>query len=637
MEPNGSGTPRSATPVDLESLWLETDGLGGYACGSVSGVCGHRSQSLFTAAKNPPLERYLLLNGLEVRLTTEDGEEYPLTSHRFGSSGKINPDGRDHIRAFRSRPWPQWQYQTGNGLSIEHEFFMRHGSPLAVASWKLHTPRAGVRLHVRPLLSGRRIDQLQKSTSHYRFQPEIRQRLFVWEPYDDVPALAMLCDGEFAYAPDWRIAFTYQQDMTPNGPAREDLAIPGEFVWDLSRGRAHLAIGVDGSFQANNLPISDPRTTVQTLRKAETTRRRLFRNPLELAADSYLVTRKRDDSLHVMASYPLGSQRLTDALIGLRGICLSPGRLGVAEQVLMGLQNDFCGGLLPSVFSEFASGEIGNYDSPDASLWYVVGAYDFIRACRRQEREIPPAVAESLDSNISGIIEELERGNTYGMVVDDEGLLRRYPAFTSRDAASPRLFNVATQALWLNALWIAGRSDPARRAQFEDATDSFINRFWFEEGGYLYDEFPADQETSGTTIRARQILAVGGLPRGLLDEARASLLVELVEDVLWTPRGLRMYRPEEGAPVPLSSWLTGPFVEAWFRVHRHETTVFDEIKERFIVPWEGLLKEGGLNHLGEISNDPEIPEIPFHAPATAELLRILHLPDRAGVSAAGGS
>lgn len=623
-EPALPSLRKPPSQIDANAKWIETDGLGGFACGTISGILTHRSQGLVVASKNPPLERYVLVNGLEVTVATPDGD-FPLIRRRRAGE-EADAKSEAVITGFETRPWPKWTYSLGDNLKIEHEFFIRKGMPVFALTWKLTPAIRGVQLRVRPLFSGRRLDQLQSrnaaiSNAAMNFEPHVELRRYTWELSDEAPSITLVTDGAYDHDPSWYKGVTYRGDMTREGPATEDLACPGEFSWDLGAGRAHLIFDVNHSLAANKVAASDPASLVRTFRNAEMMRRKLIPDPLQQIAGHYIVKRKRDDSLHLMASYPQGSQRVSDALVAMRGICLSSGRLEIAQKILKGILRDFSGCLLPSLLSEYASSEVATFDSPDPTLWFILTAHEFLEHSRNIRCDVEEIFRDELQGVILNCLTGFEKGNAYGMFVQEDGLLAFLPPFSSHARSEGELFNVATQALWLNAVSIGAKSERHWKSIFSEGCRAFAEKFWFEGGGYLCDTL---RNESGLILKARQVLAVGGLPVQILDEFRSSLVLQLIEEQLWTPYGLRVAR--ENPPAPVCSWLLGPFVEAWFNAHQSEEGAVERARKRFIEPWKSLLNQDGLGHIGEASADPAHSAIPFYAPATAELLRILRSP-----------
>ena len=82
----------------LRREWLVTNGLGGYASGTLAGVNTRRYHGLFVAALSPPQERTVLAAGL-VEWATYDGRRYPLSAHAYGD-GTVDPHGYRHLQSF---------------------------------------------------------------------------------------------------------------------------------------------------------------------------------------------------------------------------------------------------------------------------------------------------------------------------------------------------------------------------------------------------------------------------------------------------------------------------------------------------------------------------------------------------------
>src|SRR5262245_8500798 len=171
--------------------WLETDGLGGFASGTVDGVRTRRYHALLLAATTPPTGRVVLVNGLDAWLETEGGS-FPLTSQAYGP-GVVHPDGARRAVAFEAEPWPRWTLRCEDGSTVEHEIFVPKGSAAVVLAWRLKQPRARrAVLHVRPYLSGRDYHSLHHENPDYRFMPERDGEVVTFRPYDGVPGVRAL-------------------------------------------------------------------------------------------------------------------------------------------------------------------------------------------------------------------------------------------------------------------------------------------------------------------------------------------------------------------------------------------------------------------------------------------------------------
>ncbi|MBM3288815.1 MAG: glycogen debranching protein, partial [Candidatus Hydrogenedentes bacterium] len=108
-------------PVRLNTHdeWLEPDGLGGFASGTVSAIRTRRYHALLLTARTPPAGRVVLVNGCDAWVTTLRGN-YPLTSQVY-EPGVVSPNGWERIESFEHTPWPKWRYGIAGGPVIEHE------------------------------------------------------------------------------------------------------------------------------------------------------------------------------------------------------------------------------------------------------------------------------------------------------------------------------------------------------------------------------------------------------------------------------------------------------------------------------------------------------------------------------------
>src|SRR5215475_10015811 len=177
--------------------------------------------------------------------------------------------------------------------------------------------------------------------------------------------------------------------------------------------------------------------------------------------------------------------------------------------------------MLPNRFAD--EGEQPEFNSVDGSLWFIVGAYEYMQAAAKGTTS--PSDESILRGAIEAILEGYASGTRYGIRMDDDALLAAGQLgmqLTWMDAkvgdrvVTPRIGKpVEVQALWINALWIVSTFNPLPwKTVFEKAVASFRNRFWNESRGCLYDVIDVDHQRDrvDATIRPNQIFAVGGLP-----------------------------------------------------------------------------------------------------------------------------
>ena len=640
-------------PDDKERLeWLETDGLGGFASGTAAGIRTRRYHALLLSSCMPPTSRVALVNDVDTWVSTASGS-FALSSHRY-RGGVVYPDGAAHIVEFEHDPWPTWRFRLADGTEIVHGIMGVRGMPLVVLSWRLLSQESGVTLDVRPLLSGRDMHALHQENRNFRFDALMDGNAVSWRPYDALPAVRAQSNGVYEHAPDWYRSFSYTHDPTDSA---EDLASPGVFHFDLGESEAILIFAASTPAAAAP-PRGSAATVLRRLRALERERRSSFPSALHLAADDFLV--RRGAARSIIAAYPTRADRGRDACISVRGLCLETGRLSEARQVLLQWASAVSEGMLPSRYPEV--GQTAEYDSADASLWFLVAVHDFLASVRAAGKRVATRDRKVLDASVHAILDGYARGTRHAIHADSDGLLAigdlashasRAPLTwqdSKRDgiALTPRVGKpVEIEALWLNALRIGSAIAPKWGALYDRAERAFATRFWNETRGALFDVVDVDHVpgTVDDALRPNQIFAVGGLPFPVLDLARSRRVVDIVQQRLWTPGGLRSlaegepgytpYFADAGAHDQMSAhmgaawpWLMGPFVEAWLRVHGSAPDARREARERFVAPLIARIGERGLGHLTEIVDAAEPwtgRGAPFQALALGELLRMLRM------------
>ncbi len=629
--------------------WLETDGLGGFASGTTSGIRTRRYHALLLTATTPPTGRVVLVNGFEAWIETPRGR-FALTSQRYAPD-VIHPDGTSHIQEFSNEPWPTWRFQFEDGTELTQEIFVARESGVTALSWRLTREQKNVRLFVRPLVSGRDYHSLHHENSGFNFTPTPNGEKVLFRPYDGGPGFYVMysSNGHYTHEPAWYRNFLYAKERARGLDDTEDLASPGVFEWDLSAGDGvWLLTTADSSALSRKRDLS-VRRYYECLRENEKLRRAEFPSRLHRAADDYLVTGRHGKT--IVAGYPWFTDWGRDTFIALRGLCLATGRLADARDILIAWANSVSEGMLPNLFPDH--GAKPEYNSVDASLWYIVAVHDLLQAANGSS-VVSAKDKRAFQTAILAILDGYSKGTRYNIRMDADGLLsagERGVQLTWMDAkvgewvVTPRAGKpVEVQALWLNALKIASQFAPQWEAVFERGLKSFRDKFWSKNAGCLYDVIDVNHRAGevDAAFRPNQIFAVGGLPFPLLEGARAERIVSLVEEKLWTPLGLRSLAQGESAYAPQYSggvlqrdgayhqgtvwpWLIGPFVEAWVRVRGGTNEAKRAAREKFLTPILAHLDAAGLGHISEITDAtaPHTPRgCPFQAWSVGEALRL---------------
>jgi predicted glycogen debranching enzyme len=640
--------------------WLETDGLGGFAMGTADGIRTRRYHALLVAATHPPEGRMVLVADLEVFVETPAGR-FALSSHRYqggqggqGSQGSrgsvIYPDGVQHLISFTHRPWPRWEWALPDGTRLAHELAVERDPDDGAPAPAGRAPRVALRwlriagtvtsLHVQPLLAGRDYHATHHENPAFRFEPELAGECVTWHPYPGTPAIHCAANGLYQHTPDWYRSFFYTVEAERGLDALEDLATPGVFTFDLSNSPAAMVLSTAWI-------SGDAAGTAKQIFAAEARRRARLSSHASAhaaAADAYIVAREgpagEPAGRTVIAGYPWFADWGRDTFIALRGLCLATGRRDDARAILCQWARAVSRGMLPNRFDETSAAP--EYNSVDAALWFVIAADAYLAG------DASPADRALLQRAIAAIIDGTQAGTRHGIRVDDDGLLAcGVPGvqLTWMDAkvggapVTPRIGKpVEIQALWINALTIAGRDADADRAGVAFA------RFWDPQRRQLHDVIDADHVRGAvdSSCRPNQIFAIGGVPHPVLEGERARTVVDTVERVLWTEAGLRSLSPGDPSYHPhytdgpaerdrsyhngtVWPWLAGPFIEAWVRVRGSTPDAKRDARTRFLAPLLARTDLAGLDHLSEIcdGDSPHRPAgCPFQAWSLAEAIRI---------------
>lgn len=632
--------------------WLETDGRGGYAAGTVAGANTRRYHGLLVAARRPPVDRIVLLSRLEETVVTPAGDRFELDSNHY--PGIIHPHGYRYLEEFRLDPWPIWRYRLGHLLLIR-ELFVARDPGATVIRYRIEEGEAA--LELRPLVAGRDFHALVMENDVVSPTAAAEPGVVVYQPYPGIPPLFLShAGGEWHHDPRWYYQTCYRRETERGLGDQEDLYNPGVLTTRLAPGQTWTlacALGPVPVAQADRWAAEEVRRRAEA---AERGRRAGGDDPalaelgarLGVAGEAFLVRRDRGES--VIAGYPWFADWGRDAMISLPGLCLTTGQPARAAAVLRAFADQIRDGLIPNHFPDHG-GVIpdDHYNSADASLWFVeaVGA---LHDTGWDVTEFWPAVRE--------IIRAYREGTRFGIRMDDDTLITQgAPGFqlTWMDAlvdgwvVTPRDGKaVEINALWYNALERAAqiaerlRDDVAPYRELARRVRNAFRVFRHREGNYLYDRIDPTG-TPDPAIRPNQLFAVS-LPHTAIGKDVAEGVVAVVERELLVPLGVRTLAPgspeyrgrfggsrlerdaayHSGTAWP---WLLGPYITAYLRVHGKRAATREWVWS-ILEPVRAHLLEQGLGQIAEVvaGDPPHRPAGCFaQAWSCAELLRVLPL------------
>lgn len=650
--------------------WLLTNGLGGYACGTLTGAITRRYHGLLIAALPAPLGRCVMLTHLAERVRFPDRGSTWLGP--YGESGRlVNPQADVGLEEFRLvAGLPVWCYAIG-GARIERALLMPHGQNTVHVTYRLlDGPADGLRLTLRPLLGFRAHEEPVHRVTGRDYTLTARQHRIDVAGDPALPPLRLAleaAEGAFTVddqaVADVRYLLEEHRGYENEGP----LWSPGYFRLQLRPGEsATLIASVEPwetvvALRPEQVLDAERARRRRLLEMARHDARRGVAGELVLAADEFVirpVARAGDETRahaaggearSVIAGYPWFTDWGRDTMISLEGLALLTGRHGEARDILRTFALHARDGLIPNLFPE--GGREGLYHTADATLWFfhALDRYVAYTADRALLRELLPLLRD--------VVEHHLEGTRFGIHVDPaDGLLAQgEPGYqlTWMDAkvddwvVTPRRGKaVEINALWFNALcllagWLhdAGAPDDARTIEehAQRCRLSFAARFWNDATGHLYDVVDGE-DGDDPACRPNQIFAIA-LPHPVLGRELWQPVLDVVTKRLLTPVGLRSLAP--GHPDykaryfgdlrsrdaayhqgTVWSWLIGPYVDAWLAVHPDDRAG----ARRAIEPMLRHLDEACIGSVSEIF-DAEPPFTPrgcfAQAWGVAEVLRAL--------------
>jgi len=632
----------------LSFEWLETNGKGGFASGTVAGANTRRYHALLLTSRKPPSERFVLVNHLEEWLDI-DGQAIPLSTNLY--PGVVHPAGYERCIEFSTDPWPTWAFDC-NGLMVQREILSIHGRDIVMVRWKLlGRRRLRAVLRVRPKLTGRDYHSTHHENGSLSTEAQVGNGMVLWRPYSDLPQVRTFHSGGYRHEPIWYRHIQLPVELQRGLDAEEDWWSPGEFTFELESGSATiLALTSETVDRLDAVALAKGEKSRRDRARQVTRVADSLAGELWCAAERFLAERGTGQT--VIAGYPWFTDWGRDTFISLPGLCLVTGRTDVAWQVIASFAAHVSEGMLPNRFPDI--GEQPEYNTIDASLWFIHAIDRYLVASQDETR-----VRETAWPAVKQILDGYRRGTRYGIRMDEDGLITGgVPGaqLTWMDAkvgdwvVTPRHGKpVEIQALWVRALEVGetlarefGERAYADRCQNDrrNAVASFRKRFWYEQGGYLYDVIDGP-EGDDASLRPNQLYALS-LVDELVPRDKAQQILRLIEEQLLTPVGIRTLSPHdpryraryEGGVVERDSayhqgtvwpFLLGPFVTAWVKVHGKKAAVLKQAR-LFLDGIGEHLKEACLGQVSEVF-DADAPHRPrgcyAQAWSVAEPLRAL--------------
>ncbi len=604
----------------LRREWLITNGLGGYASGTICGMVTRRYHGLLVAALPAPFGRVVMLNHLSEYLRMPDGRCILIGGEEPSGPDENATPNPHFVREFRLESGlPIWTYEA-EGFVIERRLVFVHGQNTLHATYRLLSGQDFVQIELRPSVDFRGHENDVGSSQTEGYSLCIREHRYEISSPDLPHPLRLTMHGQdahFVHEGGRLREIAYQIEAERGYHSRGQLWSPGVFQVQLRQNQPATLIASTEDW--TSILAIDPENALafalercqRLIGSAHPSAHSGLAAELVLAADQFIIepagriedaARARaagDDVRTVIAGYHWFTDWGRDTMISLEGLTLTTGRYNEAGWILRTFAHYIRDGLIPNLFPEGKCE--GLYHTADATLWFfhALDRYLTVTGDRELLQLLLPKLIDTAEHHL--------RGTRFGIAVDPaDGLLRQGAEgyqLTWMDAkvdgwvVTPRRGKaVEINALWFNALklletWMREeRGDEAARPYAEHASRarvSFNQRFWSEERGHLLDVVDGEHGDD-PACRPNQLFAIS-LRHAVLDEAHWPAVVDKVRAELLTPVGLRSLSPShpdfkaryfgdlrardaayhQGT---VWGWLIGPFIDAWLRVHPEDRT-----------------------------------------------------------------
>jgi predicted glycogen debranching enzyme len=639
----------------LRREWLVTNGTGSYACGTLAGANTRCYHGVLIAALQAPVARTLLVAKIDATAHLR-GTPYQLDTNEWNDDS-IDPHAYRFIESFQlDGSIPTWIFALAEAQLIKR-LWMVHGHDTTFVTYTHARGCDPIDLDLKVIITYR--DHHNETQGDWMpsvsLQPDgTTVRV---EAFDGAtPYFVKVARGNYTPIDHWYRHFKHRVETERGLDDVEDLYAAGTFRITLQPGETIALMATTEEDAAPNTAVLDWQAALDAEQKRE--RALIEQGGLEqqpdwiqqlgLAADQFIVDRAFGSEVGktIIAGYHWFSDWGRDTMIALPGLCLTTKRFDVAQTILKTFAAFVDHGMLPNRFPD--QGERPEYNTVDATLWYF-HAIDAVASASNDwslVREIYPVLKDIIAWHV--------QGTRYQIRADGDGLLYAGEPgvqLTWMDAkvddwvVTPRIGKpVEINALWIHALRLmakfaqhTGHTDEAAAylARADQATRSFQQRYWYGEGGYLYDVIDGPNGND-SSLRPNQLFALSLEPDLFMPEAARSV-IEVCAQQLLTSYGLRSLTPthedyegiftgdryaRDGAyhQGTVWSWLIGPFVEAHYNVYRDRTMALSYLR-----PFEQHLHDLCVGSISEVfyGDAPHLPRgCAAQAWSVAEVLRM---------------
>jgi len=630
----------------LTREWIVTNGLGGYASGTVSGAVTRRYHGLLIAALPGPLGRVVMWSHVSEFLRFSDDDVVSLGAEER-AGGQLDLKSADYLTEFRLEDGlPIWTYHVRD-VVVEKRVLLPHLQNTVHVSYQVISAGKPPRLELRPAFHFRHHEAPVDSDLGAPYKlTAIDGRYEIAAGRRKLPPLRMRLQGResaftIASAKIPQVVYRIEQQR---GYAYEgELWSPGFFRVDLTEQSTATLIGstepwdIIDVLNPEDVLAAERERRARLLHDAIPKARHDFPAELIFAADQFVITpagrfeeaarahAAGDEVRTVIAGYHWFTDWGRDTMISLEGLTLITGRWLEAGYILRTFAHYVRDGLIPNMFPDGA--KEGVYHTADATLWFfhALGRYLDRTKDRNTLKFLLPTLIDIAEHHLRGTRFNIHVDPTDSLLAQgQEGYQLTWMDAKMDDwVVTPRRGKaVEINALWYNALcllanWLRETGDEVSAQVYDEHAErervSFNNRFWFAEGGHLYDVVDVDGRSGNDpSCRPNQLFAIS-LDHPVLDAKYWRPVVEIAEKKLVTPIGLRTLSPDDPNYKPIYAgdlrsrdgayhqgtvwaWLIGPFIDAWLKVYPHDRAA----ARKFLDTFPMHLSDNGIGTISEV-------------------------------------
>lgn len=522
-----------------EHCFLLTNGLGGYSSLTITGANTRNDHALLMGVETAPNCRFHYLTNIHEKLEI-DGNDKELATQSYVTWSR-NQKGFAYLQMFSFEDIAEWTYLV-DGITVKKQLVMTHEKNEIALRYQIWAPKGThAALHAAPLMKFTLKDlQPQRSQEYVVDEHSIKSA---------GKCLYFQTNGKVKFLEEeWIQDFYFSYDAR-DGRDSVGVAVKNhEIVFEIAEGFSEFEIVYsDEDITENFAEICEK----ECVRLAELEKCAGLINPAAIrlvkSADQFLVKRDSTKGDSIIAGYPFFSDWGRDTMIALLGCGIETKQYVRVKSVLRTFAKYCEKGLMPNLFPEGESEPM--YNTVDAALWFVEAVYEYWKQAKDTEflEEMLPVMKE--------IIDWYEKGTDFHIFMDTDGLLSAgcgLEQVTWMDVRvgeilpTPRHGKpVEVNALWYNALCILSEFTGEERyvSMAEKTRKSFQEKFWLEEG-YLKDVLTSgeDEMFCETQIRCNQVWALS-LPYTMVEKEQALCVLDVIEQNLYTPYGLRSLAP----------------------------------------------------------------------------------------------